>query len=321
MPEESTSHKSLYYFIAILIIFGFLLHLSFFVAPKNFPVGKYIEIDKGLTIDGAALYLKENGVIKSPVMFRIFIKFFGKSNNVIAGEYKFTKPLSMPDVVMNVTDTEYQGRSVKITFPEGLTVEEMSELIGDKFINFNAVGFLSKAKPKEGYLFPDTYIFPITYSVDDVITRMTGTLHTKMDPLRDEIIKSKYTLPQVVIMASILEREARTSETMKMISGILWKRFDRGMALQVDAPFAYLLNRGTSEITVDDLKMDSPYNTYRYKGLPPTPISNPGVNALTAAVHPTESKYLFYLSDRDGNMHYTVTFDEHKKNKIKYLTK
>lgn len=120
-------------------------------------------------------------------------------------------------------------------------------------------------------------------------------------------------------MASLLEEEARTTETRKMVSGILWKRLSAGMPLQVDAVFPYIIGKNTFEITLKDLEFDSPYNTYKYKGLPPGPISNPGKDSILAAIYPTKSDYWFYLSDKNGLMHYAITFDEHKINKAKYL--
>ncbi len=296
-----------------------LAHNYFISAPSDFPTGKYIEIDKGLTINEAGALLKEKNLIKSESTFRLFVSLFGKNNLVIAGEYKFPEPLNLYDLVKTVTDTEFKGRSVKLTFPEGLTSKEMGQLIDGKFLNFSGDDFYAKAKAREGYLFPDTYILPVTYTIDNIITRMTDNFTAKIAPLKEEIIKSKYTLKQVVIMASIIEREARTLETRKKITGILWKRFEIGMPLQVDAPFGYLLNKGTSEITSADLKIDSPYNTYKYKGLPPGPISNPSYDAIRSVVEPTSSPYLFYLSDPNGIMHYAVTYAEHLKNKALYL--
>jgi UPF0755 protein len=120
-------------------------------------------------------------------------------------------------------------------------------------------------------------------------------------------------------MASILEAEARTTETRKIISGILWKRMEIGMPLQVDAPFQYIIGKNTFQLTTNDLKFDSPYNTYKYKGLPPGPIGNPGLDAISATVNPIKTNYLYYLSDVRGNMHYAKTFAEHVINKEKYL--
>ncbi|MEI7513041.1 MAG: endolytic transglycosylase MltG, partial [bacterium] len=124
---------------------------------------------------------------------------------------------------------------------------------------------------------------------------------------------------EIITMASIIEGEAMKDEDRKIIADILWRRIDIGMMLQVDTTFMYINGKASSEITKADLKINSPYNTYTHKGLPPTPISNPGIEAINSAMFPTANKYLYYLSDKDGVMHYAVTFAEHKKNKEKYL--
>ena len=121
-------------------------------------------------------------------------------------------------------------------------------------------------------------------------------------------------------MASLIEEEARTEETRRIIAGILWKRLDKGMLLQVDSAFAFVNGeKDSKDLSLDDLKIESPYNTYLHKGLTPTPISNPGLDAIKATVEPIATKYYFYLSDDDGNMHYAVTHDEHVANKFIYL--
>jgi len=122
-------------------------------------------------------------------------------------------------------------------------------------------------------------------------------------------------------MASIIEAEARTTESRRIISGILWKRISLGMPLQVDSTFVYINGKNTYELTSDDLKIDSPYNTYVYKGLPPTPIGNPGLDAILAALYPKTSKYLYFLSSKSGDMYYATTFEQHKRNKELYLNK
>ena len=123
----------------------------------------------------------------------------------------------------------------------------------------------------------------------------------------------------IIIMASILENETRTPEDRRIVSGILWKRLKLGMPLQVDASFVYVNGKNTYELTANDLKIDSPYNTYKYQGLPPGPIGNPGLDSILAALNPTTTKYLYFLSSLDGKMYYAQTFEQHKKNRELYL--
>ena len=128
-----------------------------------------------------------------------------------------------------------------------------------------------------------------------------------------------YKLGDIIIMASILEAEARTTESRKIIAGILWKRLKLGMPLQVDSTFSYINGKNTYELTLDDLQIDSPYNTYKYASLPPGPIGNPGVDAINSALNPTVTKYLYFLSSKSGKMYYATTFEQHIKNKELYL--
>ena len=143
--------------------------------------------------------------------------------------------------------------------------------------------------------------------------------NVKIKSIDDAIRAFKKPLKDIVIMASILEAEARTTETRRIIAGILWKRLDIGMPLQVDAAFQYIDGKTTFQLATSDLETDSPYNTYTRKGLPPTPITNPGLDAILATITPIKTPYLYYLTDKDGKMHYAVTHEGHLANKEKYL--
>ena len=306
-------------FAFIFSFFTLLFYWQFISAAINFPLGRYFEIEKGWSISEAGTFFREKNVIRSPFLFKILVPVVGKTKNIIAGEFKFDEKANLFSVIRSVTDTGYKGRAIKVTIPEGFTNRDITNLLDGKLINFDKGNFLSTALPKEGSLFPDTYIFPISFSEDKVINKMFDNFQTKIASIKPAIIASKRTRTEIIIMASIIEKEARTTETRKKIAGILWKRLDAGRPLQVDASFLYLLDKKSSDLTLADLNINSPYNTYLYKGLPSGAISNPGLDALEASLYPEESKYWFYLSDKDGNMHYAVTFEEHKKNKVLYL--
>ena len=222
-------------------------------------------------------------------------------------------------VSSRLTNGNFGLTPVRLTFPEGITTKQMSLILSDKLIDFDGEEFLKLSKDKEGYLFPDTYLFAPNTKPDEVIRVMKKNFDDKLLGINKAFSDFKKPLKDVVAMASILEAEARTTETRKVIAGILWKRLAMGMPLQVDAPFQYIIGKNTFQLTLADLKYDSPYNTYKYKGLPPGAIGNPGIDALLSAVTPTKSSYLFYLSDIRGNMHYANTFAEHVINKEKYL--
>ncbi|MBI3075161.1 MAG: endolytic transglycosylase MltG, partial [Parcubacteria group bacterium] len=149
---------------------------------------------------------------------------------------------------------------------------------------------------------------------------MRENFFKKIKPLETAIGDSGKNLHEILTMASLLEEEARAADTRRLIAGILWRRLKIGMPLQVDATFMYINGKNTFELTLEDLADDSsPYNTYTHKGLPPGPITNPGLDSIVAALYPKENPYLFYLADLSGTTYYSRTFDEHKEKKFRYL--
>lgn len=310
------------YPIIVGVTLGFLFLLSYFLlmrAPSDFPEGKMIFIPEGLTLEESAALLKSQKIITSPTFFSILASILSREK-IIAGAYVFEKRISIFSVALRTTTGDYNVDLVRIVFPEGITVSEMAEEC-EKVLAFACKKdeFLTLAKNKEGYLFPDTYFFLPTAKADEVVREAEANFEKRLDPLQSAIRKFGQPLSSVLTMASILEAEANDLENRRIIAGILWKRLSVGMPLQVDAPFAYAIGKSTFELTTLDLRIDSPYNTYRYKGLPPTPIGNPGLEAIEAAVTPVSSKYVFYLTGRDGKFYYATTYAEHLRNKARYL--
>jgi UPF0755 protein len=239
---------------------------------------------------------------------------------LLAGDYYLEKPQNTIILAWRFSRGLYDLKSVRVTIPEGTNVLEMSKIFSKDLYNFNDKEFLSLASTSEGYLFPDTYYLLPNIEAKEVFTLMRDNFDKKIKELDLEIKKFNKPLVDIIKMASIVEEEGRTDFTRQMIAGILWRRLSIKMPLQVDAAFVYVNGKKDSKlITLDDLKIDSPYNTYVYRGLPPTPISNPGLNSIRATITPVTSKYFFYLSDDDGEMHYAITHDEHVANKEKYL--
>ena len=178
-----------------------------------------------------------------------------------------------------------------------------------------------EAEKHEGRLYPDTYLVPKTFTDIELLDLMLKTFDEKVTvPYQKEIAQDKLSLDEIIILASILEREANDEESMKMVSGILRNRLDIKMPLQADASIEYVLDKKLSELSPADLKeIDSPYNTYLNLGLPPTAIGNPGLKAILAALRPAQTDYLYYLTDKEGNFHYAKTYAEHLKNINRYL--
>ena len=173
----------------------------------------------------------------------------------------------------------------------------------------------------EGYLFPDTYRVFVDASVDDIIVKMLDNFRKKTADLRAKVKEQRKNLRDIVILASILEKEVKSEDDMKIAADIFWRRLKAGMFLQADSTLNYFTGGENPSLTAEELKIDSPYNSYKYKGLPPTPISNPGLKALTAAVDPTANDYWYFLTDSQGKAYFAKTLAEHNANKRKYLQK
>ena len=304
--------------ISVFLVF-IAFYFFFFSSPFNFPVGTVIYINEGASLNKISELLNQKSVIKSPFWFKVLVTVIGGDNKAKAGDYFFSKKRNVFTVADRIIKGEYGLTPISITIPEGATAFEMAEIFSKKIGSFDSEKFLKLATPMEGYLFPDTYFFLPNITPEQIIDAMKNNFIRKVGGIYNKIEKSGRSLEEIIIMASLLEEEARTLETRKIISGILWQRIKIDMLLQVDAVFPYIIGKNTYELTREDLSYDSPYNTYRYRGLPFGPISNPGINSIEAAISPIETDYLFYLSDRSGNMHYAETFEKHKINKLIYI--
>lgn len=310
--------KIILFGVVIFSIF-FISYLALFRAPSDFPSKKLVEIKEGMPLARISEHLKDLSVIRSELFFEALVTLSAGDSGAISGEYFFAQPISSFSVARKIVNGEYGLTPIKITVPEGSTIYDIARLFDDRFQDFDSVEFLEIVADKEGYLFPDTYLFLPNVKAEQVAREMQYNFKKKIEEIKEDIISFGEPLKDVIIMASILEKEARTTETRRMISGILWNRLGIGMPMQVDAVFPYINGKNTYTLTLDDLKIDSPYNTYKYKGLPIGPISNPGLDSILAAVNPKKSDNLYYLSDRSGNMYYAEDFDAHKKNKKLYI--
>jgi UPF0755 protein len=206
---------------------------------------------------------------------------------------------------------------VRVTIPEGLNSFEIARLLKKSLGEFDEQAFARSAAKEEGHLFPETYFFLPGTPAQSIIDAMTAEYRTRIQPYEGEIIASGRSVDEIITMASVIEKEARKFETMKIVSGILWERIQRGMPLQVDAVFGYILGKSGYAPSFADLKIESPYNTYINRGLPPGPIANPGINSIEAALRPTKTAYIYYLTGRDGKMYYAKTFEQHVANRSK----
>lgn len=310
--------KLLYsFFIALLILFFVIVYAS--LPPRDFPQGKIISIKSGQYLSQVSEILEKENVIKSKFLFKTFVTLLSSRRQIIATDYLFDKPQSALRVAHRVIKGDQELPKKKVTIFEGMTVRQIGTTIKKAIPDFDVETFLVLAKPYEGYMFPDTYFFYDNISAESVVSQLRSTFTDKIKTQLLAIQAFGKPLEDVVKMASIVEKEATKMEDRKIIAGILWKRIEINMPLQVDPPFYYTLGKDSASLTRADLSSDSAYNTYIHKGLPPTPIGNPGLSSIEATINPIKTKYLFYLSDKKGNMHYAVDHEGHVANKAKYL--
>jgi UPF0755 protein len=308
------------YLIGICVCFALCIGLIVYIFSLNritttFPVESPVRVEEGMSHTEIGVLLKDHQIIRSSLLFRMFLYTKHSTDFIQAGVYTFPEPLTTEQVADTLIAGTYRDPAISVTFPEGFKIADFYSLLPSGF---------SYAEKKdlttyEGYLFPDTYFITQSSTIDTLVETMQQNFEEKMSPFKEEIDASGMTLNEVIILASIIEREAKDFESKRIVSGILQNRLTQGMPLQADATLDYILNKTSAELTQKDLKLDSPFNTYVYKGLPPAPIANPGIDAIRSVLEPEETAYLFYLTAPDGTFHYAKTFDEHKRNKERYL--
>ncbi len=301
---------------AVVVVIGWFVLL---LPPPHFPTGTVIVVQQQVPFSETAQMLEEKGVVRSAFLLRVFARAFQTDRQVQAGRYVFESPLGMSSVLYRIAHGISGLPTARITFPEGITAREMGDILAAQIPGFSGREFAALAKPYEGTLFPDTYDLNLDVTPEEVIGLLRQTHEERMAEVRADIAAFGVTEEEAIIMASILEKEVKGEEERRIVSGILWERIDIGMALQVDAVFGYIHDRDTYHPSFEDLESDSPYNTYRNRGLPPGAIGNPGLAALRAAVTPVETEYLYYLTGTDGVTYYAETFEGHKENRELYV--
>lgn len=293
------------------LLVGLILILP---SPKvQYPV--VVEVMEGSTFSEVASILDEKGVIQSGTVMTFLGTVSGTDRSLRAGVFTFTYAESIFSVIYRLVSPSQAD--IKVTFPEGTSVRSMALILQSNIPAFDVVHFISLASKEEGYLFPDTYYFSRNVQPEEVISIMKTAFNRRLEGI--DTSTSPYSFNEILTMASILEKEARTYEVRQTVAGILWNRLEENMPLQVDAVFGYIKGVDTYSPSLKDLEIVSPYNTYRNRGLPPGPINNPGIESIRAALNPIDTPYRFYLTDNEGQMHYSTTFEEHVRNKKLYL--
>lgn len=297
--------------IVAAVVFFCLLYIH---STPSFCGALSVVVEKNDSIHDVASSLKENKCIRSKKLFEAYGVIL--NIRVQEGLYAIPRSQSVFEYLYIFTSGDYR-QNVKLTIPEGSTNKEIAAICNQKIPTCSREKFLEKSKNNEGFMFPNTYYFFGTESEDAVIDVMKKEFLDKTKELFSDV--SEIEKRNIVIMASILEKEANNPRDMALVAGILNNRLAIDMPLQVDATLFYERGKTSAQLSINDLSQDSPFNTYTNKGLPPSAIANPGLLALTSAKQPTHTNYLYYLTGKDGKMYYARTHDEHVKNKELYL--
>lgn len=337
-----------------LVVIGSIMFFAWELQrqPAKVQAGEVsFTIERGETLKQISQSLAREGVISSPWFFEWVVRLSHKQNKLQAGDYDLPQGLSLLQLIEAMGNA--QANQVQVTLLEGESVQDLANRLAEAGIVATSTFIDAAGRPTvdyanldisqprpikfvndftfledkpayygyEGYLFPDTYRFSKTATSGQIIRKLLKNFDAKLTPaMRQEISRQGKSVWEVVVMASILEKEVRTADDMKLVSDLFWRRIARGQALQSDATLSYFLNDTVAAHTAKDLESVSPYNSYRFKGLPPTPIGNPGLAALEAAIYPTANDYNFFLNDpRTGKTIFATDFEQHKQNKRKYL--
>jgi UPF0755 protein len=308
--------KAIFLGIGGFIVFAFVYWQL--ISPVSFleKETRLFQIDGGQGLTEIAQNLEAQNFIRSDKIFVLYAKLRGLEDNIRQGRYRLLPNMGIKTLLNTLTDPE-RG-TVSVTIPEGFSVRDIDDRLAQMGLILKGE-FSSRALSHEGFLFPDTYyVFSRNFDPEDLVKKMQENFSKKIAPdLLGETEKRKRTLQQVITMASIVEKEVKTEKDYSIVAGILWKRLDHDWPLQADATLLY--GKSIPVITAKELTENSPYNTRKYKGLPPTPINNPGLATIRAAIFSEDSPYWFYLTDREGNVHYAKTNEEHNENRREYL--
>ncbi|MFA6382962.1 MAG: endolytic transglycosylase MltG [Parcubacteria group bacterium] len=327
--------------IAAAVVVALIGSLFYFNHQVGFSHGSYTQnkifkIVKGDGNTTVGKNLEKDGLISNDWYFYYYVRSHGLLSKLYPGEYLLSGNMTIPEIAAIITNP--QKVYERVTFIEGWTAKQFAEELssygfgGDAFLalvknppaeivsQFKVFSDKPKDAALEGYLFPDTYYFSKEATPEGILKKILQNTDTQLSTDISSIAKAQNkSLFQILIMASIIEKEVKTDADRVLVSGIFWNRIKIGQALQSDATLTYILGDKDAAHSGAQLATDSPYNSYQNKGLPPGPISNPGLASIIAAIHPQDSAYNYFLSDlKTGQTIFSKTYDEHLVNKAKY---
>lgn len=322
--------------ILSLLVIGILIPYFLMLPAKN-PKKLTVDVSSGDTLQDVAIKLEEQRIIKSNFLFEIYGKMKGYDRQLKPGKHAFEKPLTYNEIYSVLTEAN-GGQGITLTIPEGYNVEQIAEVLDSSNIT-NSKEFLNLVKTGEGlthpvldelptnegvkyrlegFLFPNTYVFKENIEPEIVIYKMLDQFSASIKKMnrQDEFALE---LHEWVTLASLIEEEARVDEERSMIAGVIFNRLEDEMKLQIDATIQYALEEPKERLLFKDLEIESIYNTYIHKGLPPGPISNPGLASLQAAINPESHDFFYYVvkNDGTGEHFFSTTYDEH----LEYIEK
>ena len=334
--------KNILVILIILAIFASYLGYNFFSSASKSTKEVNFKIETGQSIDEISKNLASQGLIKSQFAFKTYIWLRNFDKKIKAGEYKLNPSMS----IWRLANQMIIGPSVKekeIKIIEGWNSDQIAQYLEDQglfkkeaflseiadvekyskiydFISEDKVKIQKGGKNLEGYLFPDTYRVYTDANPEDIIKKMLDNFNLKLTiEMKNEIKKQKKSIYETIILAGIIEKEVAQDIDKSMVADIFKRRMQEGIALQSDATINYITGKKTVTPTAEDLAQESLYNTYQHRGLTPGPICNPGISAIKAVIYPKINPDWYFLTDKDGNVIYSKTFDEHKANKLKYI--
>jgi len=303
-----------------IVVVGLVIFYS--LKPPQTEAGRFVinlntseeEIINQLQSEG---YLR--GWLRSPTVFKLSLSLFGWHDKIEPGAYRISKDM-FPWTIGNIlVEFPYQKW---VILPEGLREEQMAEILQEEleWTDHEKEQFLLYSK--EGYSFPDTYLLNLDYTGYEVGKRLKDRFNEKVADLFKQADEQNILNDSLIVLASLVQREAANEEQMPLIAGIIWNRWLKGMKFEIDATLQYALGESGNwwkVVKPEDKQIDSPYNTYLYEGRPPEPICNPGLAAIKSIIYPEESDYLYYLHDSEGQIHPAITYEEHQMNIEVYL--
>lgn len=311
--------KLFFIFSLILLISILFTTAIYFPLEENSTTQKVFNIPSGTNAKEIVYILEKNEIIrKNNYTFRILTKLLKLEDHLKYGEYNLSPSMNMPQIL----DKLVKGEVIvyKITIPEGYTSSQIAELL-EKNEVAEKEAFLKLVKDSEktpeGYLFPDTYEVPKKYGAEKMVKVMLANFNqvALVNKFTDKAEEIGFSLDEIIILASIIEKEAKFTEEKSKVSSVFHNRLKTGMKLQSCATIQYILEEPKEKLDENDLKIESPYNTYLYKGLPPEAICNPGLDSIMAALEPEEEDYLYFVLGENGRHIFSKTYQEHLKNK------